>query len=356
KSTLLLQIAAGVAGSGRTVLYVSGEESGAQVRIRAQRLGVEESGVLFAAETSVDAVLSVLERTQPGLLIVDSIQTLATDAAPSTAGSVAQVRECAQLLLGWAKSSGAPVFLAGHVTKDGTVAGPRVLEHMVDVVLAMEGEALSSYRVLRCTKNRFGSTNEVALLEMTGDGLAEVADPSAVLIGERSGHVPGSAVVATLEGTRPLLCEVQALTSLTGFTPPRRSANGIDANRLVMLTAVLGRRAGLALAGQDIMVNVPGGLRIAEPAADLGIALAVASSFYDAPLDPATVSIGEVGLNGEVRRVQQVERRLGEAARHGFTRALIPARNAGEVSVPGIEAVGVESLREAIAKAMRATG
>ena len=214
------------------MLYVSGEESGAQVRLRAQRLGVEASGVLFVAETSADAVLSVLERTQPGLLIVDSIQTLASDAAPSTAGSVAQVRECAQLLLGWAKSSDAPVFLAGHVTKDGSVAGPRVLEHMVDVVLAMEGEALSSYRVLRCTKNRFGSTNEVVLLEMASDGLAEVADPSAALIGERSGNVPGSAIVATIEGTRPLLCEVQALTSLTGFTPPRRSANGIDAKAI----------------------------------------------------------------------------------------------------------------------------
>ena len=352
KSTLLLQVAAGVARSGRTVLYVSGEESGAQVRLRAQRLGVESSGVLFVAETSVDAVLSVLERTQPGLLIVDSIQTLATDAAPSTAGSVAQVRECAQLLLGWAKSSDAPVFLAGHVTKDGGVAGPRVLEHMVDVVLAMEGEALSSYRVLRCTKNRFGSTNEVVLLEMASDGLAEVADPSAALIGERSGNVPGSAIVATIEGTRPLLCEVQALTSLTGFTPPRRTANGIDANRLVMLAAVLGRRAGLALAGQDIMVNVPGGLRIAEPAADLGIALAIASSFNDAPLDPTTVSIGEVGLNGEVRRVPQVERRLEEAARHGFTRALVPARNADAAGVPGIEVVGVESVRAAIAAAM----
>ncbi len=352
KSTLLLQVAAGVARSGRTVLYVSGEESGAQVRLRAQRLGVEASGVLFVAETSADAVLSVLERTQPGLLIVDSIQTLASDAAPSTAGSVAQVRECAQLLLGWAKSSDAPVFLAGHVTKDGSVAGPRVLEHMVDVVLAMEGEALSSYRVLRCTKNRFGSTNEVALLEMAGDGLAEVADPSAALIGERSGNVPGSAIVATIEGTRPLLCEVQALTSLTGFAPPRRTANGIDANRLVMLAAVLGRRAGLALAGQDIMVNVPGGLRVAEPAADLGIALAIASSFNDAPLDPTTVFIGEVGLNGEVRRIPQLERRLDEAARHGFSRALVPARNAAAADVPGIEVVGVESLRAAIAAAM----
>ena len=353
KSTLLLQVAAGVARSRRTVLYVSGEESGAQVRLRAQRLGVEASDVLFVAETSADAVLSILERTSPGLLIVDSIQTLAADAAPSTAGSVAQVRECTQLLLAWAKSAGAPAFLAGHVTKDGSVAGPRVLEHMVDVVLAMEGEALSSYRVLRCTKNRFGSTNEVALLEMAGDGLAEVADPSAALIGERSAHVPGSAVVTTLEGTRPLLCEVQALSSLTGFTPPRRTANGIDANRVVMLAAVLGRRAGLALAGQDIMVNVPGGLRVAEPAADLGIALAVASSFHDAPLDPTTVYIGEVGLNGEVRRVPQVERRLGEAARHGFTRALVPARNADAADVPGIEVVGVESLRGAIAEAMR---
>ena len=356
KSTLLLQVAAGVARSSRKVLYVSGEESGAQVGLRAQRLGLEASGVLFVAETSADEVLALLDRTQPGLVVVDSIQTLVSDAAPSTAGSVAQVRECTQLLSGWAKSTGAPIFLAGHVTKDGSVAGPRVLEHMVDVVLALEGEPLSSYRVLRCTKNRFGSTNEIALLEMRGDGLAEVADPSAVLIGERSGHVPGSAVVTTLEGTRPLLCEVQALTSMTGFAPPRRTANGVDANRVAMLCAVLGRRAGLALAGQDIMVNVPGGLRVAEPAADLGIALAIASSLNDAPLDPATVSIGEVGLNGEVRRVPQVERRLEEAARHGFTRALVPARNADAAGVRSIEAVGVESLRAAIAAAMMTPG
>ena len=353
KSTLLLQAAAHVASSQRKVLYVSGEESGAQVRLRAQRLGVEASNVLFAAETSADELLSMLERTQPQLLIVDSIQTLATDQAPSTAGSVAQVRECTQLLLGWAKSTGASVFLAGHVTKDGNVAGPRVLEHMVDVVLAMEGEALSSYRVLRCTKNRFGSTNEIALLEMGSDGLTEVADPSAVLIGERQGAVPGSAVIATIEGTRPLLCEVQALTNLSGFSPPRRTANGVDFNRVIMLAAVLGRRAGLALSSQDIMVNVPGGLRIVEPAADLGIALAIASSFHDAPLDPATVYIGEVGLNGEVRRVPQVERRLGEAVRHGFTRALVPGRNAGTSEVTGIEVVPVDGLRTAIAAATR---
>ncbi|MEX2431351.1 MAG: DNA repair protein RadA, partial [Dehalococcoidia bacterium] len=324
KSTLLLQAAANAARSGNKVLYLSGEESGSQVRLRAQRLGVLDAGVLFLAETSADAVLAQLDSVRPSLLIVDSIQTLAADNVPSTAGSVAQVRECAQALLGWAKTSGAPVFLAGHVTKDGNVAGPRVLEHMVDVVLYMEGEQVSAYRVLRCTKNRFGSTNELALLEMRGDGLAEVADPSAALIGERQSGVPGSAIVVTLEGSRPLLSEVQALTNMSAFTPPRRTATGIDFNRMAMIAAILGRRAGLSLGNQDIMANVPGGLRVTEPAADLGLALAVASSFRDRPLEATSVFLGEVGLNGEVRRVPQIERRLWEAARHGFTHALVP--------------------------------
>jgi DNA repair protein RadA/Sms len=273
----------------------------------------------------------------------------------STAGSVAQVRECTQLLLAWAKSTGTPVFLAGHVTKDGNVAGPRVLEHMVDVVLYLEGEELGSYRVLRSTKNRYGSTNDVALLEMAQDGLREVSDPSAALIGERRGGVPGSAVIATLEGSRPLLLEVQALTTTSAFTPPRRTANGVDFNRMIVLSAVLTRRGGMPLSNQDIMVNVPGGVRVSEPAADLGTALAIASSFRDVPLDAASVYLGEVGLNGEVRRVPQVERRLAEAARHGFRRVLVPKGDMAGLLVPeGIEAIPVEHLREAIHEALSA--
>ncbi|MEX2598919.1 MAG: DNA repair protein RadA [Dehalococcoidia bacterium] len=353
KSTLLLQAAANAALAGRRVLYVSGEESGAQVRLRAQRLGVLDAGVLFLAETSADALLSHLDSVRPELVIVDSIQTLAADGVPSTAGSVAQVRECAQVLLGWAKATGAPVFLAGHVTKDGNVAGPRILEHMVDVVLYMEGEQAGAFRVLRCTKNRFGSTNDVALLEMRGDGLAEVADPSAALIGERQADVPGSAVVVTLEGSRPLLSEVQALTNMSTFTPPRRTANGLDFNRMTMLAAVLSRRAGLALGNQDIMANVPGGMKLSEPASDLGLAMAIASSFRDHPLDSTTVFLGEVGLNGEVRRIPQLERRLQEAARHGFVHALIPQSDSKVLSSPpDIRITPVRDLRDALQQAM----
>jgi DNA repair protein RadA/Sms len=352
KSTLLLQAAARVAAEGRRVLYVSGEESGAQVRLRARRLGVEDSGLLFLAETDAEAVLSALEDARPSLAIVDSIQTLASAGVPSTAGSVAQVRECAQLLLAWAKRSDCALFLTGHVTKDGQIGGPRVLEHMVDVVLSLDGAALGGYRLARCVKNRYGSTNDVALLEMGPDGLSEVADPSAALIGERQAGVPGSAVVVSLEGSRPLLCEVQALTTYSTFTPPRRSANGLDFNRMALLAAVLTRRAGVPLSNQDIMVNVPGGLHVSEPAADLGTALAIASSFRDVALDPRTVCIGEVGLNGEVRRVPQLSRRLAEAARHGFKRALVPAADLEGLSGDGLEAMGVSSLREAIGLAL----
>ncbi|MBM3940206.1 MAG: DNA repair protein RadA [SAR202 cluster bacterium] len=349
KSTLLLQAAANLTAAGQRVLYVSGEESGSQVRLRAERLGLAQRGVLFLAETSADALMDHLARVQPGALIVDSIQTLSTELAPSGAGSVAQVRECAQLLLRWAKTANAPVFLAGHVTKEGGIAGPRVLEHMVDVVVQMEGEGLNAYRMLHCTKNRFGATNDVALMEMRQEGLIDVADPSAALIGERQEGVPGSAITVALEGTRPLLAEVQALTNFSTFTPPRRASNGIDYNRMAMLAAVLSRRAGLSLGNQDIMVNVPGGLRVGEPAADLATALAIASSFRDAPLDARTVFLGEVGLNGEVRRVPQLERRLTEAVRHGFQRALVPAHESvAELRVAGMTLVPVSSVREAL--------
>lgn len=353
KSTLLLQVAARWAGSGLRILYVSGEESGAQVHLRARRLGTAASGLLFLAETSVQAIMAHLESMQPEAVVIDSVQTLESETVPSPAGSVAQVREGAQTLLRWAKENGSPLLLAGHVTKDGAIAGPRVLEHMVDVVLYLEGDTTSSYRLLHCTKNRFGATNDVALLEMRTEGLVEVADPSAAFIGERQLEVPGSTVVATLEGTRPLLAEVQALTNASAFNPPRRTTNGIEFGRMVMLTAVLSRRAGLALANQDIMVNVAGGLRIGEPAADLAVALTIASSFRDVALDPRTVVLGEVGLNGEVRRVPQVDRRLTEAARHGFTRALVPKNNGiGSAGSAPLELVPVATLRQALDYAM----
>ena len=352
KSTLLLQIAAKIASeAGGKTLYVSGEESGAQVRMRGARVGASAPGLLFAAETNVDEITALLDAERPQLAVIDSIQTLTSDDSASSAGSVAQVRDCAQVLLGWAKSTGVPLFLAGHVTKDGNIAGPRVLEHMVDVVLYMDGDEMGAYRMLRCTKNRFGSTNDVALLEMRGDGLVEVTDPSAALIAERQRAVSGSAVIVTLEGSRPLLSEIQALTNFSTFSPPRRTANGVDFNRMAMLSAVLARRARMSLANQDVMVNVPGGLKISEPAADLGLALAIASSFTDVPLDPLTVFLGEVGLNGEGRRVPQVERRLAEAARHGFTTALVPKHSPGAMQEsPGIRVVAVDSLSRAMAE------
>ena len=353
KSTLLLQMSARLADAGLRVLYLSGEESGGQVRLRAQRLGVASSGVLFLAETQLESILLQLEEVRPGALVVDSIQSLYSEETPSAAGSVAQVRECAQLLLHWAKASGTPVFLAGHVTKDGSIAGPRVLEHMVDVVLYLEGEPLSSYRLLHSVKNRFGATNDLALLEMRGDGLVEVADPSAAFIGERRSGVSGSAIVVTLEGSRPLMAEVQALTYPSVFTPPRRTCNGIDFNRMAMIAAVLGRRAGLALGNQDIMVNVTGGLRVSEPAGDLAVALALASSFHDVALDSSTVFMGELGLNGEVRRVPQLERRLTEAARHGFRRAVVPtARRDISTDPSPMELVPVETLRQALERSL----
>jgi DNA repair protein RadA/Sms len=352
KSTLLLQVAAMLAGSGHRVLYVSGEESGAQVQSRAQRLGVASAGVQFLAETDVDALLSIFDVHRPDVLVIDSIQTLYSQTVSGTAGSVVQVRECAQRLLGWAKGIGAPVFLAGHVTKDGAIAGPRVLEHLVDVVLYLEGEGLNSYRMLRCSKNRFGATDDVALFEMMSEGLAEVADPSAVFIAERRHNVAGSAVVVAMEGSRPLLAEVQALTNPSTFNPPRRTANGIDFGRMVMIAAVLTRRARVALANQDIMVNVAGGLRINEPSADLAVALAIGSSHLDNPLDSNTVYLGEVGLGGEIRRVPYLERRLAEAAKHGFTRALIPA-NGGKALETNMELVRVENLALALDMAVR---
>lgn len=347
KSTLLLQISAMVARTGGTVLYVTGEESVAQVRLRANRLGVGGERLFVLAETNLEAILEHLTGASPKLVVIDSIQTVYLDQLGSVPGSVGQIRECTMRLMQWAKVADVPILLSGHVTKDGAIAGPRVLEHIVDVVLYLEGEPFSAYRLLRGVKNRFGSTNEVGIFEMKGNGLVEVDNPSQAFLSQRARDAVGSAIVPTLEGTRPLLVEIQALTSTTNFGYPRRTANGIDFNRLLLIIAVLTKRAGLALGNQDIIVNVVGGLRVNEPAADLGIALAIASSLRGAAIDPGLVAIGELGLSGELRAVPHLERRLSEAAKLGFRSCLLPRLTKG-VSSQGIELIAADSVREAL--------
>lgn len=324
KSTLLLQMCSQMANCGEKVLYVSGEESSRQIKLRAERLGVEGAGLFVLCETRLEVILRQLEDLTPRLAVVDSIQTMYLEDVVGTPGSVSQIRECTLRLMQWAKQSDTPVFITGHVTKDGAIAGPRALEHIVDTVLYLEGEAFGSYRILRSTKNRFGSTNEVGVFEMTSYGLMEVPNPSEVFLTPHREGLVGSAVVSTLEGSRPLLVEVQALTNPASFGPPRRIANGVDLGRLLLIAAVLSRRAGINLSGQDVITNVVGGLRISEPAADLGIALAIASSLKDRGVLPELVAMGEIGLSGELRPVPQIERRIAEAVRLGFRRCLVP--------------------------------
>jgi DNA repair protein RadA/Sms len=348
KSTLLLQVSALVAQAGGKVAYVSGEETLSQIRLRAERLGVSGQGLYLLAETDLNAILGQLEQLEPSLVVIDSIQAVSLPELESAAGSVGQVRECTLRLMHWAKPGAVPVLVAGHVTKDGTIAGPRVLEHIVDVVLYLEGEPFSAYRVLRGVKNRFGSTNEVGVFEMKQEGLMEVDNPSKAFLAQRLDKAIGSAVVPTLEGSRPLLVEIQALTTPTSFGLPRRTANGVDFNRLLLITAVLTKRVGLKLGNQDIIVNVTGGLKVGEPAADLGIALAIASSARDIAVDPALVAAGEVGLSGELRAVSQLERRIAEAARLGFRRCLVPKASASIKAPKGIELLTASTLREAI--------
>lgn len=354
KSTLILQTAAGLASPERSVLYVSGEESAQQIKLRADRLGVPGEHLLVLSETNLQVALDAAEESKPGLLIIDSIQTAYLDDLNSAAGSVSQVRECTARLMQWAKPKNVPVLIVGHVTKEGAIAGPRVLEHMVDVVLYLEGERHHHYRILRGVKNRFGSTDEVGVFEMADAGLREVRNPSEAFLEERSSNSAGSTVAVTMEGTRPILVEVQALSSTTAFGLPRRSGNGLDANRLQLLVAVLQKRVGLPLQGQDIYANVVGGLKIAEPAADLPLTLAIASSFRDRAVDPRLVAIGELGLSGEVRSVNHLERRLIEARRLGFTRAIVPA-NLGRRSASfgeGLELIRVSTLQEALEAAL----
>ncbi len=349
KSTLLLQSSAAVAGGGGRVVYVSGEESSQQIRLRSDRLGIGGDRLYVLPETNVEVIIGRLGESSPNLVVIDSIQTVYLDGLGGAPGSIAQIRECTLRLMRWAKQAGIPVLITGHVTKDGAIAGPRVLEHIVDVVLYLEGETFSSYRILRSAKNRFGSTNEVGVFEMSGGGLIEVANPSEVFLASRCDGAIGSAVVAAFEGSRPLLVEIQALTSVAAFGPPRRIANGVDFGRLLMVAAVLTRRASVNLSNQDIITNVVGGMRVSEPAADLGVALAIASSFRDCQVAPGLMALGEVGLSGEVRPVRELERRVAEAARLGFKRCLVPATSSKlAVDAAGVDVSKIGTLAEAL--------
>ena len=352
KSTLVLQALDRLSERTGGALYVSGEESARQIRLRGDRLSVKAEKLMLLAETSLEIIIPTIERLKPGVVVVDSIQTVYTDGLESAPGSVSQVRECAGKLMTLAKGSGIPIFIVGHVTKDGTLAGPRVLEHMVDTVLYFEGDSGHPFRILRAIKNRFGSTNEIGVFEMRSEGLVEVTNPSELFLNERPEGVSGSLVVAAMEGTRPLLVELQALVTGTSFAVPRRTTIGVDPNRLALLVAVLEKKVGLHLSGQDIFLNVAGGVRISEPAADLGMILAVASSHLDKVIDPRTVVLGEVGLAGEVRRITHPELRVREAAKLGFTRCVIPAGNPRKIDIPGMELVEVKSVEEALDKVM----
>lgn len=350
KSTLILQAAGEMSKRGLTVLYVSAEESAQQVRVRADRMGVSGDTLLIHPEIDLEAILSAADSVSPNLVIIDSIQTLQSGDLDSAPGTVSQVRACAGKLTHWAKPRNIPVFLIGHVTKEGTVAGPRVLEHMVDAVLYLEGDRFHQYRMLRAAKNRFGSTNEIGVFDMADSGLTEIRNPSEVFLEERNSTTPGSAVAVTMEGSRPILLEIQALAAPTSFGLPRRSATGFDTNRLHLLVAVLQRRVGMGLGSHDIYLNVIGGFRVNEPAADFAAAMAIASGLRDQPLPADTVYIGEVGLSGDLRMVQRVDRRLQEAARLGFTRAVVPERwkRAKQDDVSGIDVIAVRTLREAL--------
>ena len=349
KSTLLLQMALAMSEHER-VLYVSGEESERQLKTRAHRLTQSETlahELFILAETDLESIVQHTERVAPSALVIDSIQTMHFFALESSAGSITQVRECAAQFQRLAKSSGIAVFLVGHVTKEGAIAGPRVMEHIVDTVLYLEGDPYHAYRILRSVKNRFGPTTEVGVFEMQQHGLVEVPNPSEAFLAERVVNAPGSAVAVTMEGTRPLLVEIQGLTSKTSFGNPRRTANGIDIHRLLLTVAVLSRRVGLRLEDQDVFINVVGGLQISEPAADLATAIAIASSLADKPVPADVALIGEVGLTGELRAVAQIPARLQEAAKLGFKRVVIPKQVRGEPPAPkGLEILSASSVRE----------
>jgi DNA repair protein RadA/Sms len=348
KSTLLLQAFQKIS-QDRPVLYVSGEESPHQIKMRGERLGVSSKNLLVLSETALEEILKTAQSMKPKAIVIDSIQTVYTGQITSAPGSVSQIRESAAQLMIHAKQTNTPTFLVGHVTKDGSIAGPRILEHMVDTVLYFEGDKGHPYRILRAVKNRFGSTNEIGVFEMKSLGLEEVSNPSELFLSERAPNVAGSVVVSSIEGTRPILVELQALVSPTNFGLPRRMAIGVDPNRVSLLLAVLEKRVGLQLQGQDVFINVVGGMQIDEPAVDLGIVAAVASGFRERPMDPKTLIFGEVGLGGEVRAIHQAEVRLREAAKMGFKQCLLPERNRARLDRgDGIDVIGVESIRQAL--------
>jgi DNA repair protein RadA/Sms len=347
KSTLMLQALFGLANQGHRVLYVSGEESIRQIRLRSKRLKTVSPNLLVVSEVEVEAILAMIETSKPAVIVIDSIQTMFNGDLTSAPGSVSQVRESTVRMMLMAKKSGIPTLLVGHVTKDGAIAGPKLLEHMVDTVLYFEGDSNHIFRILRAVKNRFGSTNEIGVFEMKDNGLDEVANPSAVFLSERPAGAPGSAVAASMEGTRPILVELQSLASATSFGTPRRTILGLDANRVALLTAVMEKKLGMQLMGYDIFMNVAGGVRVVEPAVDMAIVAAVASSFLDKPISDGTVVLGEVGLTGEVRAIGHVETRISESRKMGFTRCLIPAGNLKRVpKIEGIEITGASTVAE----------
>ena len=348
KSTLLLQICAYL-GKSQRILYVSGEESERQIKMRADRLDVESENLLLLSETDVTTIVETVREVAPDILIADSIQTLYNPESTSTPGSVSQVKDCTMALMQLAKGSGVTVFVVGHVNKEGAIAGPKVLEHMVDCVLYFEGEQSSNYRILRAAKNRFGSTNEIGVFEMEEHGLIEVPNPSEMLLAGRPIGAPGTCVACAMEGSRPVMAEVQALVARTSFNVPRRTTDGFDFNRANLLLAVAEKRGGLSIGMCDAYINVIGGLQLDEPAADLALVLAVASSYRDKPIDAKTTAIGEVGLTGEIRSVTALQQRLSEAARLGFTRCLIPRHGTQQITAPsGMELIRVRNIREAI--------
>ena len=353
KSTLVIEIAAALARHSQKVLYVSGEESARQIKLRADRLGLDAPDLYLLTETNLDNIFSQVKALSPQLLVIDSIQTTFVDELDALPGLVSQVRECAVRLQTLAKSSAVSVLMIGHVTKDGSIAGPRVLEHIVDTVLYLEGDPFQHYRLLRSVKNRFGATNEVGVFEMREQGMVPVENPSQAFLQERVVEASGSAIAITMEGTRPMLVEMQALTSPTSFGNPRRTPNGVDINRLLLISAVLSKRIGLKLWEHDIFVNVIGGIKISEPASDLAMALAIASSYFDRPLPADLAIVGEVGLSGEIRRVGQLGARLKEAQKIGFQRALVPRLRRGSEPVPpGITLIEARGLTEALQKAL----
>ena len=348
KSTLILQLCEKVQGEGK-VLYVSGEESAEQIKLRADRLEVKSEELMFLGETDIDIVKEAISEMQPKLVIIDSIQTMYSDEITAAAGSVSQVREITAQIMRVCKAQQITTIIIGHVTKEGNIAGPRVLEHMVDTVLYLEGERYNTYRILRAVKNRFGSTNEIGMFEMRGEGMCEITNPSDVLISEREDNPPGSCIVSCMEGTRSMLVELQALTSQSVFGYPKRTANGIDYNRLALLIAVLEKRAGMNLGNQDVYLNVVGGLKISEPSIDLGILMVTASSYKNKPIEKGIAIMGEVGLTGEVRRINMIEKRLKEAEKLGFKKCIIPESNKkGLKEKFKLDIIGVKDINEAM--------